>query len=196
VARQKPSIQKWSRWLARLRDEVLGLYLYRTTWRAIIKAAEDNPNVPRTHVFNFMANTYSASQAVAIRRICGEQSEEVSFRNLLHEVAENPALLQTKLVDVAMVQADIRSLDSGNLRLVRKYVSQYVAHGQETRPAPVPTFADLHAAIDELGSLLKQYISLIDDVDQLLDISIAGDWMAPFRIAWLPPIQRRVGRDA
>ena len=187
-AAEAPGPAKWHRWLEGLCNEVLALRLYRTTWRGIIEAVENNPNVPRTHVFGYLAQTYSASQAMAVRRLCGEQRRELSFKNLLREIAANPGLIPGKQVDVASVEADLKSLDSGNLLHVRQYVSQFLAHAQEVPTVKSPTFKDLHQAIDELSQLLRKYKLLVDDVDQYLDPVVAGDWLAPFRVAWLPPL--------
>ena len=183
---QPPSPAKWQRWLNGLRNEVHTLRLYRTTWRELIKAAEGNPNIPRTHVFGYLATTYSHSQAVAVRRLCGSQRNEISFKNLLREIAANPGLLPNRQVDVAGVAADLKSLDSGTLQHVNRYVSQYLAHAQETATIKIPTFQDLHQAIDDLSELLRKYVLLIENADQLLDPVVLGDWMAPFRMAWLP----------
>lgn len=108
MTQEPPSVAKWSRWLARLRDEIHTLFLWRTTWRAIAQAIDANRELPRTHVFNFMAATYAASQAVAVRRLCGEQSGEVSFNNLLHEIVDNVDLIpDTRRPDPASVRADV-----------------------------------------------------------------------------------------
>jgi hypothetical protein len=186
--KEPPSRAKWVRWLERLRNEVWALHLYRATWQSIVNAIDDNPKIPRTHVFNFMSDTYAASQAMAIRRLCGDQAEEINFRNLLHEVEEHPDLVVPAYRDEAQVEADLKALNSGNLKKVQKYASQYLAHGPEQRPAPVPTFSDLHAAIDDLGTILRRYSLMIEEADLVLEPPILGDWMAPFRMAWLPPL--------
>lgn len=54
--------------------------------------------------------------------------------------------------------------------------------------ATVPTLADIHAAIDELGSLLQKYMRLVEDVHQELKVIVDEDVMGPFRTAWLPPL--------
>ena len=183
-------VAKWTGWLHRLRDQVHTLYLWRTIWRTIIKTAEGNPEVPRTIVFDFMAATYGASQAMAVRRLCGDQNRAISFRRLLREIAANPGLLPPGRVNVAEVEADLKALDSGVMKDVGRYVSQYLAHSQETPSVSIPSFEDLHAAIDALGALVRRYVLVIEDADQLLEPAVLGDWMAPFRVAWLPGYPR------
>ena len=79
----------------------------------------------------------------------------------------------------------------GNLRRVRTYVDEFVAHKQVVPVADVPTFKDIDDAIDELGELVRKYMVLVQDVDQMLDAVVAGDVMAPFRMPWLLPLSER-----
>jgi hypothetical protein len=50
----------------------------------------------------------------------------------------------------------------------------------------VPTYADLNAALDELGELLKKYISLLEGV-WLAKVSptVQDNWKAPFKVPWI-----------
>jgi hypothetical protein len=152
----------------------------------LIQAADSNPKVPRTHVFTYLAATYGASQAMAVRRLCGDQARAVSFKRLLRDVAAHPDVFPSGRVDVGQVEADLRALDSGVLKGVSRYVNQYLAHRQETPHAKVPAFTDLHEAIDLLGALVRRYMLVIEDADQVLEPVVLGDWMAPFRVPWLP----------
>lgn len=40
--------------------------------------------------------------------------------------------------------------------------------------------------------MLKKYIYLVDDIDQVLEPVVLGDWMAPFRQAWMPTLERSI----
>ena len=137
---------------------------------------------PPGHIFAFFAGCYSTRQAVAIRRLCGRDPLEYSFHHLLTEVRDNPGLTEQPTIPSDIV-ADIQSLNAGNLKSVRRYVNQYVDHRQLMPVATVPTFADIHAAIDELGSLLQKYMRLVEDVHQELEVIVDEDMMGPFRTA-------------
>ncbi len=142
---------------------------------------------PPGQIFAFFAACYSTRQAVAIRRLCGSDPREFSFYHLLTEVRDNPGLTQQPATP-SDIDADIGSLNAGNLMSVRRYVNQYVAHRQLTPVANVPTFADIHVAIDELGRLLQKYMRLVEDVHQEVEVIVDEDVMGPFRTAWLPPL--------
>jgi hypothetical protein len=170
--------------------------MYRKFWRDFVRTAEEADVMPGPpgHIFAFFAACYSTRQAVAIRRLCGSDSREYSFHHLLTEVRDNPGLTEQP-TSPSNVDADIRSLNAGTLKGVRRYVNQYVAHRQLTPAATVPTFADIHAAIDELGILLQKYMRIVEDVHQELEVIVDEDVMGPFRKAWLPPLpQRRMGQ--
>ncbi len=49
------------------------------------------------------------------------------------------------------------------------------------------TYAELNAAIDQIGDLVKKYASLLKaEVLWQLEPVIQYDWKAPFRQAWIP----------
>jgi hypothetical protein len=177
---------KWDEWFTTLGGEIYTLRMYRTFWRDFIKAAED-AHVTPAHIIDFFAAAYSTRQAVAIRRLCGFRSREYSFHHLLSEIRDNPQLCKNPL-DPNEVQADIESLQAGNLLSVRGFVNQYVAHRQKVPTAQVPTFKVIHDAIDELGVLLQKYVHVVNDAHQMLDPVVDGDVMGPFRVAWLAPL--------
>jgi hypothetical protein len=66
------------------------------------------------------------------------------------------------------------------------HVNKMVAHSEEKRPTEVPTYADLNAAVDELGELLKKYVSLLE-ATWLPQVSptVQDNWKAPFRVPWI-----------
>jgi AbiU2 len=196
MTREPASREKWRAWLAKLRDEVLALYLYRKFWRDMMAAAKA-ANVPPSHIFNFLANAYAARQAVAIRRIAAGRPTQYSFRHLLTEIRDHPRLC-ANAPDLADVVADIKKLDSGNLGRVREYVDEFVAHKQVVPVAEIPTFKDVSDAIDDLGALLQKYFIVVLNEEQMLEpIAGLGDVMAPFRMAWLParPARQRPGNQ-
>jgi hypothetical protein len=184
-----PTRQKWHQDFVDLGHEVFTLHLYRRLWRDFVKAAENAGVLPGPpgHIFAFFAATYSTRQAVAIRRLCDSDSRVHSFYHLLCEIRDYPQLTiqGTTRQDI---ERDIRSLDAGNLASVRQYVNQYVAHRQLKPVATVPTFADIHVAIDDLGKLLQKYMRIVEDVHQELEVIVDEDVLGPFRKAWLPEL--------
>lgn len=186
---EEPSRAKWERWLGKLRDEVLALYLYRKFWRDFVGAAEA-ANVPPSYIFTFFRECYSTRQAIGIRRACKARHGQPSFRNLLTEIRDHPKRSKNR-ADPNEVSADLKSLDTGNLGRIRRYADVFIAHKQDAPLVDDPTLADLHAAIDDLGLMLRKYMILVLDEDQMLDTVVAGDVMGPFRMAWLPSLPER-----
>jgi hypothetical protein len=184
-----PTRARWHQDLIDLGNEVFTLHMYRMFWRDFVRAAE-NAGVlpgPPAHIFRFFATNYSTRQAVAIRRLCDSDSRVHSLYHLLGEIRDYPQLT-IRGTNPQDVERDIRSLDAGNLASVRQYVNQYVAHRQLKPVATIPTFADIHAAIDDLGALLQKYMGIVEDVHQELEVVVDEDVLGPFRKAWLPEL--------
>lgn len=179
-----PITEKWDRWLGQLRLEVSTLFLYRKLWRMYIDAAIA-AKVPSSFIFTLQQESYATRQAVAIRRLCKARSGQYSFHNLLADIRDHPTLTPNP-TDPLDVAADIWSLSAGNLLRVHVYVDQFVAHKQESPTAVTATFEDIDAAIDQLGELFQKYTLLVQNELVTVDSAIAGDVMAPFRMAWLP----------
>jgi AbiU2 len=186
-----PLRQKWHQDLITLGNEVFTLHMYRQFWRDFVRTAEAAGVMPGPpgHIFAFFAGCYSTRQAVAIRRLCMSDRREYSFHHFLTEVRNNPGLTEQPTT-ASDIDKDILSLNAGNLKSVRSYVNQRVAHRQQKPVATIPTFADIHAAIDDLGSLLQKYMRIVEDVHQELEAIVDEDVMGPFRKAWLPPLPR------
>jgi hypothetical protein len=89
-------------------------------------------------------------------------------------------------LDPAIVQADLDGLRSGATRLVRHYVNKEVAHHDEKGAVTIPTFADLDEAIDNLGTLLTRYGTLLTGSNLAVPEPVVQyDWEAPFRQPWI-----------
>ena len=190
---EAPSHAKWARWLDQLRHEILILHLYRKFWRDIVRTAEE-AKVPPSYFFTFLNETYATYQAIAIRRVCKARQGRPSFRNLLNEIRHHPELTRNP-ADLELVANDVASLEMGSLGRIRRYAEEHIAHKQETPATDVPTLEDIHQAIDQLGVLLRRYMVLVLDEDQWLETTVAGDVMAPFRMAWLPKLPERQRRQ-
>jgi hypothetical protein len=68
---------------------------------------------------------------------------------------------------------------------IKRYVDQRVAHSDDEALTEVPTFAELNAAIGELGELLKKYMSLLK-AQWLAAVSPVhqDDWTRAFTVPW------------
>jgi hypothetical protein len=63
-------------------------------------------------------------------------------------------------IDRQAVRADIQTLQQiGDV--VQQYVNEVIAHAADETTHEVPTYADLNAAIDQIGELVRKYASLL-----------------------------------
>jgi hypothetical protein len=78
--------ERWLDWLNTIRDDLYTVFLWRATWLTVGDMLRGNPDIPPSHYFAFLANTYGTSQAVAVRRLADERSDVVSLARLVKEV--------------------------------------------------------------------------------------------------------------
>lgn len=72
--------------------------------------------------------------------------------------------------------------------VAERYATEVVAHTANRQTHSIPTFADLNGAIDQIGTLVTKYSSLLDAaIVRQLEPAIQGDWKAPFRQPWITP---------
>lgn len=88
-------------------------------------------------------------------------------------------------VDRDAVNADINAVN-GIVSKVEKYVDENVAHRSARPTVAIPTFGELHDAIDVIGEVAQKYGSLLK-AEMLAELEpvIQDDWLAPFRVPWL-----------
>jgi hypothetical protein len=68
-----------------------------------------------------------------------------------------------------------------------KYVNEHVAHDMaEPTMTEMPTFNDLNAAVDALGTMFKKYANVLTAGSYaFLEPVIQHDWKAIFRRPWI-----------
>ena len=87
-------------------------------------------------------------------------------------------------VSARKVVSDRRSLRRLEAR-VRHYVNKRIAHRALRGYRGPATFADLDAAIDELGRLLGRSWLLLNQAAMVnIEPAIQGDWLAPTQVPW------------
>ena len=89
-------------------------------------------------------------------------------------------------VDRTIVQTDLDHIVAATAQVVA-YVDRHVAHSD---PRPVrldqlPTFTDVHEAIDVIGTLFERYQMLLTGSSTPLTPVIPDDWRAVFRQPWM-----------
>jgi hypothetical protein len=176
-----------------------------------------NDDLPASHWWQCMKDTYATTQAVAVRRQAVANRESNNLGTLLEELSqdcsrvteefwlglwsEHVALRQMGQriwrqqfagdtgthLDPAIVLADVQKLKDGSAR-VKRYVDKHLAHSDhEVNTTDLPVLSDVHETIDLIGQVFRRYFNLFtaSEITQL-EPTIAYDWMAVFRVPWMP----------
>ncbi len=80
-------IQKWTGWIdGTIKNELVTMHLHRYVWQEVTKLVEDNTELPDSYWWEFMLDTYTTTQATAVRRQADRRRDVVSLKRLLIEV--------------------------------------------------------------------------------------------------------------
>jgi hypothetical protein len=98
-------------------------------------------------------------------------------------------------LDPAIPEGDLRRLISES-ESVRKHVDKHIAHSEDPGAEPKdpgaasetpPTLSEVHDAVDVIGEVFRRYYSLFEAAGMMsLEPAIQHDWLAPFRVPWIP----------
>lgn len=84
---------------------------------------------------------------------------------------------------------DISREISTLLKLAKKilnFANKRLAHFDQKPPKDIPTLADIDAVIAHSTKLIQKYLLLLKAVSVDMGVYMQYDWLAPFRITWLP----------
>jgi hypothetical protein len=207
---------RWIRWLhGSIRPHIYTVHLHRHIYQEMAKITQ-SADLPASYYFDFTSQTYSTTQAIAIRRLADPSRRVVSLGRLIGEIAARPEMFTLDWyvgqfdpalrtlgergfsanfagavgdhLDPAIPRGDLDGLKSGAYR-VRRYVDQYVAHLDESpQTADILTYADINEAIDLLGTLYHRYNLLLTASEDIsLVPELQHDWKAVFRVPWIEP---------
>src|SRR3954468_21520260 len=86
--RNAQAVERWRDWIeGRVRDNVLRLHQQRVVWDGVQKVIAQNPDIPRVSVlWEYLFDTYTISQAAAIRRLAEIQPQSASLAQLLEQI--------------------------------------------------------------------------------------------------------------
>lgn len=69
---------------------------------------------------------------------------------------------------------------------IRTFTNKRLAHFDRQGPKEVPTLADINAVIEHSTKIIQKYLLLLKAVSTDMDVHMQYDWLAPFRVTWLP----------
>jgi hypothetical protein len=209
-------LEKWQAVLEdRVKPEILTLVLHRQVFWRVREIAQSNPELPHSYFIGFLQETYANSQAVGVRRLVDPGRQPVSLLRLLNEIesmceqftetwfiglwvpdgelAERQARVTFREhfrgntdnhLDPQVVGEDKNSL-STSVESVRAHVDTSLAH-MDKSPTDIPTFAELHSAIDAIVHVFKKYYLLLTAASILLDkIPLDHNWETIFTLPWM-----------
>jgi len=214
-------VARWKGWIeGPIHNDIIGMHDKRQIWRDVIGMVEANPEVANTPsaFWDWMRETYSTSQAIAIRRQADRDYRACSLTRLIEQmrddapsltrayflslwdVKEDPLLMRRAEdafdalagggdhLDPEVPRSDLARLRSEAGEMTR-YVNEHVAHDMaEPTMVQLPTFNDMHDAIDALGTMLRKYSNLLTAGTYItLEPTVQEHWMAIFRQPWIAP---------
>jgi AbiU2 len=207
---------KWKKWLEHLSNEVIELHTNRHIFLDVQDIIRQNPIIHQPGDFNvWVAKMYGSAMSVAVRRQAINDEKSISFRCLLEEIKANPKVMSRtrfknsfvdanypefmanrrfdelaragrEYLDTADIDNEIQTL-IGKTAKLHKYVNKHVAHHDRKEFTEIPTFGDLHEAIDYLEELLRKYCSLFTAFHISVCLRRHNDWRDVFRFPWLTP---------
>lgn len=202
--------ERWQAWLESIKNEVLTAYLWRATWLTVGDIVRDNATIPPSHYFRYLADTYGAAQASAVRRLTDERRDVVSLARLIKDLRRHAPnvtaewyanhrpeaerrdfrpfqLENTEHFDPAIADADLVKLRSAVAR-VKGFVDEHVAHQAEEATKDIPTFREIHEALDSVGEIFRRYHSLLTAAEMpfLVPYPQPG-WHLALSVPWVRP---------
>jgi hypothetical protein len=208
-------VEKWTRDLERIKNEVLGMHHARNVYRTVGRIVDEHGQLPSSLFFDYLRTTYAISQALAIRRQAETRSARViALGSLLAEKKKEPARLTRERflgmyepgfedmgerafaaqfagavgdhIDAHIVAVDLHELGAAAAGM-KKWADQHVAHAGRRPLKTLPTFEDLDLAVDTIGDLFRKYALLLTASSWVtLEPVPKHDWLAVFRQAWIP----------
>jgi hypothetical protein len=209
---------KWRGWLETMAHHVYDLHHNRFMWRAMSDAiatrAADSPDTFLAHY----TKLYVDSSVMGVRRLADGSEQSASLARLIAKMLQHRDVVtevryiaampeddrkwakrswalggwadETGRVAVEVLERDQREL-ANQVRSVVAFADRLVAHIDARGLRDLPTFDDLDAAINGVGSLFKRYCHMLSVGVGSLTPTIQDDWKATFRRPLFEPIARR-----
>jgi hypothetical protein len=190
ASRGGDKVTEWGDVLERLYSEVAVLHQSREIYSFLNGQLA---GLPHAGVVQWtLTRWYVDAQASCIRRLAwpSENGSE-SFFTLLTDIQEHPAVLGSGRYGAATadIPADLERLREIAYKTIGRWTSQNVAHMGLKRTAQLDE-TEFNDAVDALGNLLMKYFLLVKGGGiSSVAPTILVDWQAPFRQAWLPPVE-------
>lgn len=211
-----PKIAKWRRWLNVIKQQVYSAMESRFVYRETVSIILANPTLPKAGAFQERLQLwYVDSVIMAVRRQAKGGNQSISLARLMQDVRDHSALLSRKywtglfkgyvtehLADGmfdniagagenhlprAIVDADLAAFRQ-IVVAIETWADKRIAHHDGGVTPIAPTFADLDAALDEVGNTFQKYFSVITaDTIAFTTPTIQYNWKKVFTQPWIAP---------
>lgn len=196
-------------------SEVTGLLGHRWMYEQVVGMIRRNPALQvESSFYSWMRGQYAAAQSIGVRRLVDRRDDSSSLKNILQKIIDNAHLFTQArhaafytsaghdpstgieefarfckpgetVLDKDMVEADLKGIE-GAAAPIRDFVNRRIAHLGRVAPGKLPTYDDLHAAIDTYKAFGEKYRLLVLCLGGDLTPTYLDDWHAPFRVTWDP----------
>ena len=83
-------IEKWTGWIdGQIKNEIMSMHLHLDTWEQVQELIKNNGQLPDSYWWEFMRDTYGATQAVAVRRQADTHRDVASLGKLIAEISDD-----------------------------------------------------------------------------------------------------------
>jgi hypothetical protein len=87
-------VGKWTGWIeGAIKSNVAAMHLRRDAWSDVSEILHDNKQLPNSYWWRFMADTYTVTQAVAVRRQAAAHRDVASLARLMSEIGDDASTL-------------------------------------------------------------------------------------------------------
>lgn len=163
---------------------VTDLVQRRAVWWTLQAVFHNNPTLPPSGLFDFIAINYMESESIGVRRLLDNDGRTSSLMVLLDLQRSVELLTRDRFVvasgwrdqvfassrfdrfvgepghvhvPASRVQSDIDMLRNASA-VVKKYSDKRIAHWDKTPPNTLPTFSDLHNAVAAIGICVSRMV--------------------------------------
>jgi hypothetical protein len=158
-------IEKWGRWIDHgISSDVFTMHLERYAWRRLEEIVSDNAELKDTesYIWEFLFDTYTKTQAAAVRRQADTDPQAASLGRLICDIAETPELLSRDFWLGLWSERD----DDAHWRQVAEdaWAKQYAGEiGDHLDPAiPEADLAELRDGSKKVRDYVDQHVAHMD----------------------------------
>ena len=203
--------------------EVGDLLSKRSLYKDLVQIVNANPTTRRPDYFvAWLQENYAIALSLGVRRMIDTDHRSISLGRLLYELIESPRTITREAHRVLYIalpeladgtfdrcvgegrqflpqsaaRSDLRALEGASARVHRLVNKRYAHSSQLSAIRRMPTFEELHSALDLVDETLAKYhVLLLAESFQTAEPEPQYEWTDALRTPWLPSETRFVRRS-